>query len=513
MRPLTVVLVTCCLCPLAAAAMEESTTATGVVYLDANENGRRDGWERGIAGVRVSNGRDVVATDGAGRYELQIDDDDIVFVIKPRDHMVPVDENNVPRFSYVHKPAGSPGDLRYPGVEPTGPLPDSIDFGLVSSPEPDSFRVLLFGDPQPRDLQEIDYFAQEVVSELVDADVAMCISLGDIMFDDLDLFPAYDQVMRVVGAPVWNVYGNHDMNFDVTEDHLADETWERTYGPATYSFDYGPVHFIVLDDVYYDGDEKYHCELTDEILEFVENDLAHVPHDQLVVFCQHIPIVEMRNLDRFLELFEDRPHTLSLAAHWHVQRHFFLDSEQGWDGAEPHHHLVHATACGSWWRGATDEFGIPHAMMRCGAPNGYSFITFDGNGYSIRFKPAHRPADEQMHIHVPPVVASRASGSTGVVANVYAGSERSTVEMRVNDGPWRRMELREGVDPFMQEIKALEESPRRPNGRDMPNATTSHHLWHATLPAGLEPGAHVIEVRTPDMFGQRDAMQRVFRVE
>ena len=53
-----------------------------------------------------------MSTGKGGRYELPIDDDDIIFVIKPRGYMTPVDALNLPRFYYIHKPAGSPGSCR-----------------------------------------------------------------------------------------------------------------------------------------------------------------------------------------------------------------------------------------------------------------------------------------------------------------------------------------------------------------------------------------------------------------
>ncbi|MEL7485369.1 MAG: metallophosphoesterase, partial [Planctomycetota bacterium] len=37
--------------------------ATGIVFLDTNTNGERDAGERGIEGVAVTNGLDVVRTD------------------------------------------------------------------------------------------------------------------------------------------------------------------------------------------------------------------------------------------------------------------------------------------------------------------------------------------------------------------------------------------------------------------------------------------------------------------
>ena len=113
--------------------------ARGVVFEDLNRNGQRDPGEPGLPGVRVSNGSEIVSTDAEGRYEVAVDDDSIIFVIKPRNYMTPVSEHNLPRFYYIHKPAGSPAHFRYAGVAPTGPLPDSVDFGLYRRTSPTSF--------------------------------------------------------------------------------------------------------------------------------------------------------------------------------------------------------------------------------------------------------------------------------------------------------------------------------------------------------------------------------------
>ena len=57
--------------------------ATGSVFHDLDGDGVRGAREPGLAGVAVSNGRDVVRTDAAGRYRLRVDDDTILFVVKP----------------------------------------------------------------------------------------------------------------------------------------------------------------------------------------------------------------------------------------------------------------------------------------------------------------------------------------------------------------------------------------------------------------------------------------------
>ncbi len=109
--------------------------AQGIVFLDQDRDGQHGPGEPPLPGVRVSNGRDVVPTRKDGRYELSIDDD-ILFVIKPRGYMTPVDSLNLPRFYNIRKPAGSPEALRYAGGTPTGPLPESIGFPLLQHDEP-----------------------------------------------------------------------------------------------------------------------------------------------------------------------------------------------------------------------------------------------------------------------------------------------------------------------------------------------------------------------------------------
>jgi hypothetical protein len=384
------------------AGQADPTTATGLVFHDANHNGVRDADEPGIAGVRVSNGREIVLTDQGGAYRLPIDDDTILFVIKPRGWMTRVDQLNLPRFYYIHKPNGSP-KLKYPGVAPTGPLPASVDFPLYPQEEPDRFRVIVFGDTQPDSIEEINYLAHDVVEEVIGTEAAFGFTLGDIVNDRLELHEPLNRVVAHIGIPWYNVMGNHDSDYSSPDDKHSDEHFERVYGPSYYSFDYGPVHFIVLDDIVWHGateEEKgyYRAGLGERQLDFLGNDLALVPKDRLVVLTMHIPIVQIKERKELFRLLAQHPHTLSFSAHTHIAEHLFLRSEQDWPGEQPHHHINFATACGSWWRGAPDEVGIPHTMMADGGPNGWSIVTFDGIRYSVEFVPARRPRDYQMSL-------------------------------------------------------------------------------------------------------------------
>lgn len=500
----------------AAASAPASLSARGVVFHDRNQNGTRDDGEEGLSGMRVSNGLEVAVTDDQGNWRLPAGEDVIFFLIKPRGWMTPLSADRLPRFYYVHKPAGSP-QLEYAGVEPTGPLPDSIDFPLHPQPEPNSFSIVVTADPQARNERELEYIAHDVLAELHGIDAVFGVTLGDIVDNTLSLFPALNACFGTVGIPWYNVMGNHDTNQDATCDQHSDETFESHFGPSYYSFDYGPVHFLVLDNINWLGRPKnktasYRGGFGSRQLEFIRNDLAHVPAEQLVVLMMHIPLDGVDDREELFRLIEKRPHTFSLSGHTHAQHHCFLGSEDGWRGDRPHHHLVNAVISGSHYGGVPDELGIPHATMYDGAPNGYSIISFDGHRYRVRFKAARRRADYQMNIYTPFTVAAQDALLTEVVVNVFGGSERSTVEMRLGQGgDWIPMEHELREDPAFQELKRAEEAQKLP-GKALQRIKPSPHIWSARLPEATAPGTYLIQVRTTDMFGQSDQACRIIQI-
>src|ERR1700757_3977533 len=89
------------------AAAEPSRTVSGIVFEDRSGSGRYQPGNPGIPGVLVSDGCNVVKTDEEGRYSLAIDDEAIVFVVKPTGYAVLVDQTMLPKFYYIHHPGGS----------------------------------------------------------------------------------------------------------------------------------------------------------------------------------------------------------------------------------------------------------------------------------------------------------------------------------------------------------------------------------------------------------------------
>lgn len=491
--------------------------AKGVVFHDVDGDAKFGPQDKPLPGIRVSNGQEIVTTDEYGKYQLTVDEDTALFVIKPRGWRTPLSKDNLPQFYYLHKPHGSPKS-KFPGVAATGNLPESVDFPLYPQEEPEQFKALLFGDTQPRDQKEVDYIAHDVVEELIGTDASFGVTLGDVVFDDLSIFKPLNSTIALIGIPWYNVIGNHDINYDAKHDHHSDETFESIYGPAYYSFDHGAVHFLVLDDIDWhipEGADKprYRGGLDKQQLEFIRNDLALIPEDQMVVLMMHIPLVDVHNRQELYRMIEKRPFCISISGHTHYHQHRYITKEDGWMGPEPHHHIINVTVCGSWWSGQPDERGIPHTTMRDGAPNGYSILSFDGTKYSLDFKAAGKPASYQMNILAPESVTLEKLPETVVWVNFFNGCERSTVEVKLgSECEWQKLERQDAVDPAYAALVEVEKQVKEKTFRDLPAAAKTPHLWKGNLPKLEAPGTELIHIRATDREGRVFHARRILRV-
>lgn len=497
--------------------------AKGVVYEDSNKNGKRDKREKVLSNVAVSNGRDVVQTNARGEYSLPVGDDNIIFVVKPSGYSTPVDENNLPKYYYIHNPNGAP-DLKYKGVTPTGPLPKSVDFPLYRVDDKEEFKIMVFGDPQVYNLTQVEYLKKGVVHELKGAQgYEFGISLGDLVGNNPDLFKPYIDVMKEIGLPWYQVMGNHDINFDVPNDTLSDVSFKAHFGPNNYSFNKGKVHFIVLDDVIYNGEgasRQYIGGLREDQLEFIENDLKFVPKDHLVVICAHIPLVNngrhaIREADnlRLFQALKDFPYTFSMSAHTHYQAQFFIDQKLGWPQEKPHHHYNVGTTSGNWYSGAINEWGAPSSTMADGTKKGYAVVTFKGNKYEVDYHISNAPKDYKMDIFLPKVTEKRKSSRASMYVNYFLGGEKDTIEYRVNDGKWIQMRRTETYDPhLLAEVLRWDTSDKPMQGERPNDPNLSTHIWKAAVPSDLPVGKHSVEFRVRDMFGRTFSTTREYEI-
>ncbi len=492
-------------------AAAEPATVSGMVFEDLSRDGIHQDDEPGVAGVMVSNGRDVVETGADGRYELPVFDNMTVFVTEPTGFDVPLNDDLVPQFFYHHKPEGTPEPLRYGGLAPTGPLPAAINFPLARGDANESFSCVLMGDTQPYSNTEVGYVRDGIIADLIDGDLAdaeCIVMLGDVMGDDLGLLPRYMDLFSVLGLPQYYVHGNHDFDFVATDDAHSADSWRQIYGPNYFSFEIGEVMFFVIDNVVFpcgpedDGPggrdacvdperTTYNGRITDQQMAWIENTLAFVPEDRLIVLTTHIPLVsfidsntgrhQTDNLADLIDLLHGRP-VLSFSGHTHTLEYLAAGEwYQGWEEQVgitrlPFDHIVAGAPSGNWWQGDFNFDGVPMAFARGGTPPGYVITEFDGNSYQVSFRAANQAADRQMALSfntppfrdwfdtlwawqdeqgrgadaVPPVsindladvrlfTPEDLSGGVFLSANFWAGDRNARVFASINDGA--RMEL------------------------------------------------------------------------
>jgi len=515
----SLVFLTLIFAPLCSFAQPDKQVS-GVVFNDLNHNGLLDENEPGVPGVAVSNQFYVTLSDSKGKYVLPLTENAVIFISKPGDYQLPLNGDNLPQFYYVHRPDGSPEGLDYRGIAPTGSLPVSVNFPLLFSEQKNQFKVIVTGDPQPYTAEQVDYYLNDVVTEMISYKADFYLALGDLVEDDLSLYGKLNSGVKHLEIPAFNVIGNHDMNLKAKNNDFKAETFRRVFGPDYYSFNQGKVHFLVLNSIQYEGWKQeenraghYYGGFDDKQLEWLSNDLKFVPDDYLLVIVTHIPILEgPMKKETVLKVFDrlkNREHLLALAGHQHKIENGNYSLEQHWTSSINFPYLVAGAACGSWWSKVKDERGIPLAVAQDGTPNGFFVFNFQNNAYDFKFHPANHHPDFQMRISAPRGEINLDSlDDRKIIVNVFAGNPDDVVEYQLDDRPAVRMNNRLMEDPLVVEFfNAYKEIDQ------WVKPTNSSHMWTADLPLDIQAGSHILKVRTTDMFSNEFKAFQIFEVK
>jgi hypothetical protein len=403
---------------------------------------------------------------------------------------------------------------------------------LARQDEHRDFEVLLVSDTQPENPAELGYLRDDIAAAMLGVRAAFGINHGDVVADDLSLYPRYLQVLAATGIPWHHCPGNHDLNHAARDDGASRETWKRVFGARHYALQHAGAIFLVLDNVEYFGraSGRYRGWFGPRQLAFVRNVLRQVPPEQLVVLSMHIPLscyldpncAADTTADRraLLELLSGRPHTVSFAGHLHATEHHYLDAAEGFTGEEPHHHHVLTAASGSWWSGPPDHRGIPFADSVDGTPNGFHVLQVSGSDHSTRFVPALGKPAVQLRVIVDGPHTRHATQGMGfsvpggvvadchVLANVFDGGPRTRVVYEVAGRAGEMpMQATRVPDPLIAELYTRD-TPRK----GWVHAVASSHIWRAPLPAALTPGAHVLIVRAWNEHGREHVGRALLEV-
>lgn len=498
----------CCLALLFSAPLAALDCAPSV-FLDANRNGQRDGGEHGLPGVMVSNGDRIVWTDKQGVYALPAEPGKTLFVIKPAGYALPRRDDGLPD-GFANQPGMLRG-LKYGGVSKADPACRNFALWPEQKTAKNEMTVLVFGDPQPKSLHDVDYYRRDIVQPLAgNHDAVLGISLGDIVHDDLRLLPEIKRVDKALNTPWLYVAGNHDIDFDAPDDAQSLESFRNQFGPDTFAREEHAANFVVLDDVIYlpGGKPAYIGGLREAQFRFLQSYLETADKTKLLVISAHIPFfqasagretfraADRRRLFEMLEPFRD---VLLLSAHSHTQSHVRHGPATDWHGAGRLHEYNAGAACGGYWSGIKDAEGIPDAGMEDGTPNGYAKLAIKADDYSLNWFNARQQPNQAMALHAPKVLRQGAYPGFAVFANVFMARHDTVVEVRIDQGGWQPMVRVQQADPRVLQINALDDAAAFLRSYDrMPEATDSTHLWRFALPTGLSEGMHAITVRARD---------------
>ena len=438
---------------------------------------------RGVPGVAVSDGLDVVLTGGDGTFELVTTAHrDFLRVSVPAGHTVPLNPTGTARFYQPIRP-----DSR-------GEMDALFEMEPLRGISDEDHTLFLLADIQTEDAQEMQWFHERSVPHIrqtlqgMGDHHALGIACGDIMFDNLELYPEYERGVERMGIPFFQVVGNHDLDQDRRTDEASTTTFSRHFGPRYYSFDRGRVHYVVLDDVFWHG-AGYLGYLGSDQLLWLANDLRHVEAGRPVIVAAHIPVLGSRHvregernpstgisvanreaLYRLLEPYDAH----ILTGHTHENEHVF---HQG-----THEH-VSGTVCGAWWSGP---------ICGDGTPAGYSLYEIRGEEVTWRYQTTGREPAYQLRVYGP---GADPSAPDEIVANVWDWDPEWTVVWYEDGERKGEMARRVGTDPLSEELHRGEDLPaHRPWVEPYPTG----HLFYA--PASRQ--AREVRVEATDRFGR-----------
>lgn len=423
---------------------------------------------KGLKNVVVSDGYSVVTTNASGKYEMELHPDaPAVFVSTPSGYAF-THENGLAR--------------QYKTISDTN-LRQPVNFELEPLPENDhEHRFIIWADPQvknEKDVQKLMSQSVPDVRKLVQAAGAGAllhgITVGDIVWDNHDLFHSYNKAVEQMGIPFFQCIGNHDMDYNQGGDGESDNTFQKFYGPTWYSFNRGKAHYVVLDDVRYLKEKAYDGYISETQLNWLQKDLALVPKDHLVIICLHIPVHnEVKNNEALYALLKGRKvHIMS--GHTHYHRNVIRDN------IFEHNH---GTVCGAWWTGP---------VCGDGTPSGYGVYTVKGTELSWYYQSTGLPADHQLSI----LVQEKDAQQKQVQVNVWNYDPAWKLECRV-DGV-QHGALQQQPKGFDWQAVALYQGPELPQGRSFAEPKHIDHIFETLIPAN----ARQIKVTATDRFGKR----------
>ncbi len=433
---------------------------------------------KALPDIVVSDGFTVAITDNSGKYSLKAHPlARYVFISVPAGYEIPA-ENGIARFYH---------EL---GKD------TSFDFELEPLKQDDNrHKFIVWADPQIRTDKDAEKLltistpdTKAHVKEINNLPM-FGIGCGDLVWDKPHLYKDYKRAVGQMGIPFYQLIGNHDQDYDARTDDGSQATFNKEFGPVYYSFNRGKVHYVVLDDVFFVGeDRRYIGYITETQLQWLEKDLQVIPDGSLVVVALHIPTntgdARRRNLkeDEMGGVVMNRKALYDILKNYKVQ---LISGHTHWNeiwenGNMMEHNL--GTVCGAWWTGP---------FCGDGTPDGYAVFDVDGDHISWYYKSIGYDKNYQMKVYKPGEVTALPGA---LLANIWNYDAQWKIEWYENDRLQGEMEQYTGYDPVAYDAYI---GPELPSTRKWVEPILTDHLFVARPSSG----ARKLKVKATDRFG------------
>lgn len=492
--------------------------------------------EKGLEGVVVSDGYEVVTTDKNGVYQMKSQKKHgYVFISTPSGYTVPV---NVV-FPQLHK-----------YLKSSASVAERIDFELTPMNNPDNFTLLVFGDIHManrfNDGEQFTHFLEDVQS-FRDADGGNVIglTLGDMTWDRYWIDNKYcfpeliEDFKPLTGMTIFHTPGNHDHDLYESGDFNTMKKYKQYIGPSYYSHNVGKVHFVTLDniDCANPGTGKnatYTTGVVQEQIDWLKKDLAHVSKDTPIIISMHAQMfsnpgtgltpnyaITAASASALEDILDDFDKVDIYTGHTHNM--YTVDRTLTKNSIYEHNA---GAVCATWW--VTGIYNIEANIAKDGVPGGYTVVKFNGKDMTWKYKGTKCSIDRQFYSYDRNMIDlsidklipnlndtdkaewnartktwSGASTANEVYINVWNYDRNWTVEVTENGTPLQVYKVYD-YDP-LHLLSYMYERFKRGEEAGHPTPTT----WHLFKATASSPTS-TLEIKVTDCFGNvyTESMQR-----
>lgn len=229
----------------------------GRIYVDENQNNKFDKSEKTIEKAIISDGYQVIKSNNIGEYTLKPNENGrFIFLKVPSgyktlgNHYIKIDSNQ-----QVYD---------FPVIVDAKQKEDVLDFIQITDTE-----TALYGT-----------WIDNIKNYSKNQDIPLIMHTGDICYEDGMKFHAKHLNSSLLGTSINYAVGNHDL----VKGKYGEELFEQLFGPTYYSFEKGPVHFVVTPMWGGDYAPSY---TKDQVIKWLKQDLAEKDPSKALVMINH----------------------------------------------------------------------------------------------------------------------------------------------------------------------------------------------------------------------------------